>query len=161
MLDISRFVKVLPLAGSTVDGEASAALCTAHKMLRTANLSFTDMVQSMESGVPISGGGDELARLRVELADAVKLIRAYQKELDQLRAHRSRSAGGTLKRTRAEITATMHGIFKESRLSQFSDREIARRTGLSPQTVGNWRRRIEAERTSKGQTVHNGRRRAA
>src|SRR6266853_1742252 len=126
MLDISRFVKVLALAGSNVDGESLAALRTAQKMLRATNLSFTDIAQSLENGVPVSGSSDELARLRVELADAVKRIRAYQKELDQLRATRPAAAGGSLKRTRAEIATTMRAIFKNCRLSQLSDREIAR-----------------------------------
>jgi hypothetical protein len=161
MLDISRFVKVLALAGSNADGEALAALRTAQRMLRAANMSFTDIAQSLENGVPVTNTGDELARLRLELADAIKLIGAYRKELDQLRASRSASTGGNLKRTRAAIAATMRGILNDPRLSRLSDREIARRTGLSPQSVGNWRKRIEAERASKERTVHNGRRRRA
>src|SRR5262249_41920028 len=135
MLDISRFVKVLALAGSNADGEALAALRTAQRMLCSANMSFTDVAQSLENGMPASDNSDELARLRAELADAVKLIRAYRKELDQLRARRAASTGTNLKRTRAEIAATMRGILNDPRLSRLSDREIARRTGLSPQSV--------------------------
>jgi hypothetical protein len=160
MLDISRFTKVLALAGSNVDGEALAALHTAHKMLRAANLSFTDVAQSFGSGVKV-GGHDELVRLRVRLAQAETLARAYREELARLRAKPSASTGGNLKRTRAEIAAMMRGTLKDSRLSQLSDREIDRRAGLSPQAVGNWRQRLEAERASKRRTVHNGRKRAA
>jgi hypothetical protein len=121
-------------------------------------MSFTDIAQSLEKGV--AAEDDELERLRGQLAGALRLIRAYEKKLDQLRASRSASTGN-LKRTRAEIAVTMRGILTDRRLSQLSDREIARRTGLSAQSVGNWRRRIEAERASKGHAVHNGRRRTA
>jgi hypothetical protein len=167
MLDISRFIKVLALAGSNVDGEALAALRTAQKMLRASNKSFTDVAQCLESGVPLYGsrGTGELARLRVELADALKRILYYQNELDQLRAMRTGSAGASLKRTRAQIAATMRAIFIDPRLAQLTDREIARRTGLAPQSVGNWRRRIAAERadkrTPKPGHVNHGRRQAA
>jgi len=41
MLDISRFAKILALAGSDKDGEALAALRKAQKMLHAAKLSFT------------------------------------------------------------------------------------------------------------------------
>jgi hypothetical protein len=167
MLDISRFIKVLALAGSNVDGEALAALRTAQKMLRASNMSFTDVAQCLENGLPVNGGGDtgELARLRVELANAMKRIQYYQNELEQLRAPRSGSASTSLKRTRTEIATRIRAIFNDPRLSQLTDREIARRTGLAPQSVGNWRRRIEAERADKRARKrgagHNGRRQTA
>ena len=161
MLDVTRFAKVLALAGSDVDGEALAAVRKAGKMLQAANLSFTDIAQSLGSGAIIEGGGDELARLRLRLADADRLIRAYQKEVAKLRAERPTPPGGSPRRTRAEIAATMRSIFGKFQLAQLSNREIARRTGLSPQAVGNWRRRLEAERVSRRRPVHCGRRRAA
>jgi hypothetical protein len=160
MLDIARFIKVLALAGSNVDGEALASLRTAQKMLRASNKSFTDVAQCLENGVPLngSGGTGELGRLRVEIGDALKLILYYQNELDQLRA---KPACASLKRTRPQIAAAMRAIFNDPRLAQLADREIARRTGLAPQSVGNWRRRIGAERAAKRArkrgAVHNGR----
>jgi transcriptional regulator with XRE-family HTH domain len=157
MLDKERFAKVLALAGSDIDGEALAAIRKARKMLQTANMSFTDIARSFGSGGRASGGeSGELTRLRVRLADAEALVRNYLQEIARLRARQSGHAT-SLKRTRAAIEATIRAILKEE--PSLSDREIARRTGLAPQTVGNWRRRLEAERASKRRTVHNGRKR--
>jgi hypothetical protein len=155
MLDMERFAKVLALAGSDIDGEALAALRQARKMLRAANMSFTDIAQSAGSG-----GAVELTRLRVRLADAEALIRNYLQEIARLQARQFRPGHtASLKRNRAAIEATMRATLKDE--PHLSDREIARRTGLAPQTVGNWRRRLEAERASRERTVHNGRKRAA
>jgi hypothetical protein len=159
MLDMERLAKVLALAGSDVDGEALAAIRRARKMLQAANMSFTDIAQSLGGGTKIAGESGELTRLRVRLADAEALIRTYLQEIDRLRSRQSRSHPANLLRTRADIEATIRAIFKNE--PHLSDREIARRTGLSPQTAGNWRRRLEAERASKRRTVHNGRKRAA
>jgi hypothetical protein len=52
------------------------AAANTQKMLRAAHLSFTDVAQSFGSGVKVSGGSDELVRLRVRLADAEALARA-------------------------------------------------------------------------------------
>jgi hypothetical protein len=167
MLDITRFTKVLALAGSNADGEALAALRKARAMLRAANLSFTDVAQSVAAG---RGGGHEADSLRRRLAEADKLVMVlqlrisdYEQQLDELkRAQRSgKLRTGSLKRTRAEIAAKMRAILGDARLSLLSDREIARRTGISPQAVGNWRRRLATERPAARRTVHNGRRRAA
>src|ERR1700684_2955981 len=151
MLDITRFSKVLALAGSNIDGEALAALRKARAMLSAANLSFTDVAQALPSG---GGSGHEADRVRKRVADLEKRIDTYiaeivryeKRELKQRR--RAQPAGppraGTLKRTRAEIEANMRGVFGDAQLSCLSDREIARNLGLAPQTVGNWRRRLAA-----------------
>jgi hypothetical protein len=47
-----------------------------------------------------------------------------------------------LKRPRAAIEAAMRKILSDPELAKLADREIARRTGLAPTTVGNWRRRL-------------------
>jgi hypothetical protein len=46
-----------------------------------------------------------------------------------------------LKRPKAAIAAVMRKILSDPELARLSDRELARRTGLSPTTVGAWRRR--------------------
>jgi hypothetical protein len=159
MLDISRFTKVLALAGSDKDGEALAALRKAQKMLRAANLSFTDVALSFEAKQHGNNDG-EANRLRKCLADAESLLWAYRHQTmklqTQLRVMESMPRNGNLKRTRAEIAKRMCSILNDTRLSSLSDRAIARRTGMSPQTVGNWRRRLAAKRAARG-TVQNGR----
>jgi hypothetical protein len=164
MLDITRFAKLLALAGSDMDGEALAALRKANAMLRAAKLSFTDVAQSVAVG---NGVGQEAERLQKRVAEleehlfnCLEQITEYEQEL-----RRAQSSGpphtGSLKRTRAEIAAKMRDLLGDAHLSVLSDREIARCTGLSPQTVGNWRRRLEAERAASRRTVHHGRKRAA
>jgi hypothetical protein len=44
--------------------------------------------------------------------------------------------------SRAAIEATMRAIFADAEQARQRDRELARRTGLSPTTVGAWRRRL-------------------
>jgi hypothetical protein len=155
MLDKERFAKVLALAGSDVDGEALAALRTAQKMLRAANLSFTDVAQSFGSGGKSGSNSAVIDRLHATILSLHCRLADAEREIDRLRSRKG------LSRTRAEIAASIRVILKSPDLSRLPDREIARRTGLSPQTVGNWRRRLEAERTSKRHTAHNGRKRAA
>ena len=111
------------------------------------------------------GGGQEAERLQKRVAEledrlfnCLGQITEYEQELKQLRRAQRKGTPhtGSLKRTRAEIAAKMRAFFGDARLSVLSDREIARLTGLSPQTVGNWRRRLEAERAASRRTVHNG-----
>jgi hypothetical protein len=126
MLDISRFAKVLALAGSPADGEALAALRKARSMLTAAGMSFTDLANQLAHA---QGGG-------------------------------ARSPVRTLRRSRAEIAETVRAMLSDPDLSALSDREIARRTGLSPQCIGNWRRRLAREREARRARVHHGRRTA-
>jgi hypothetical protein len=42
----------------------------------------------------------------------------------------------------------MRAVLHNLQLSRLSDRELVRRTGISPQAVGNWRRRVAAERSA-------------
>ena len=50
MLDMEPFAKVLAPADSDIDGEALVAIRKAWKMLQAANISFTDVAQSLGSG---------------------------------------------------------------------------------------------------------------
>jgi hypothetical protein len=165
MLDITKFTKVLALAGSDMDGEALAALRKAQSMLKAANLSFTDVAQSI--GGSVGGQGGERLRLRIAELEGQNdiyrtMIAGYERDLNRLRrAQPNTTRAESLKRTRAQIAAKMRSVLGDAKLSLLSDREIARQTGISPQAVGNWRRRLEAERAAKRRTVHNGRRRAA
>jgi transcriptional regulator with XRE-family HTH domain len=45
-------------------------------------------------------------------------------------------------KTHQRISEAMRAYLQDSNLQFLTDREIARRTGVSPQTVGNWRRRL-------------------
>jgi hypothetical protein len=49
---------------------------------------------------------------------------------------------GGLKRSRASIEAEMRRLLGDPETARLPDRELSRRTGLSPQTIGNWRRRL-------------------
>jgi transcriptional regulator with XRE-family HTH domain len=168
MFDHARFAKVLALAGSDADGEALAALRKARDMLRAADLSFTHVAQTFAAGTVRDT--TETQYLRQHLATAERFNRMLQSRIDalerQLGALRSRRCKGSpspksqsLKRSRAEIAAAMRAIFDDPLSYFLSDREIARRTGLSPQTVGNWRRKLDAEPLPEASTVHYGRRR--
>jgi DNA-binding CsgD family transcriptional regulator len=172
-LDIKRFAKVLALLGSDQDGEAAAALAQAKAMLRKDKRSFTDVARLVVIGAEREHEADHLrkrvedledygTRLKADLySSRVRIIR--QEELERLRraGPSSPQQTGSLKRTQTEIEAKMRAVLGDARLSILSDREIARRTGISPQTVGNWRRRLDAERAVASSTVHNGRKHAA
>ena len=156
----------MALVDSDKEGVALAALDKTKAMLRAAKWSFTDIAQLVVAGA----GEHEAERLQERVADledhlfnCVEQITLYEQELKQLRREkRSGTAhAGSLKRTQADIEARMRAVLGDTRLSVLSDREIARRTGISPQTVGNWRRRLEAEQAALRSTVHNGRKRAA
>jgi hypothetical protein len=162
-LNTNLLRKVFAMAGSDFDGEVLASIRTAKSMLDAANLSFTDVAQSID---PTGSRAHELSGLRTRLAESeqcvaahLQKIKAYQQELTQLRragsTHPSPLGGGSLKRTRAEIEDRMRTILGDALHANSSDREIGRLTGISPQAVGNWRRRLKAER----EAVHNGRRR--
>jgi chromosome segregation ATPase len=166
-LDITRFAKIFALIGSDKEGEASAALSKTKDLLRAAKWSFTDIAQLVVAG---ASGEHEAERLQERVADleghlvtCVAQITQYEQELKQLRRaqRKGTSHAGSLKRRQADIEAKMRAVLGDARLSVLSDREIARRTGISPQTVGNWRRRLEAERVASRGTVHNGRKQAA
>lgn len=167
MLDHVRLAKVLALAGSDADGEALAALRKVSDMLRAENLSLTHLAQWIAAGPPSSSGTQHLRRRVATVERLNSMLQArisdLEIEIHHLRsrpANRSQSLNSpSLRRSRAEISDAMHAVFADPVSDYLSDREIARRTGLSPQTVGNWRRRLEAERRDETSHVHCGRRR--
>ena len=152
MLDIDRFTKVLALAGSDRDGEALSALRQARKMLAAVGLSFTDVAQSIgKAGGHHSRRQDgEVEALRQQLVVTEVQLDLCRCELEQSKRklkelERARPGGKSLKRSLAAIETRMRAVLRDPRLSRLSDRELARRTGISPQAVGNWRRRVAAE----------------
>jgi hypothetical protein len=169
MLNTDRFAKVLALAGSNMDGEALSALRKVRSMLAGAGLSFTDVAQSIGKTGGHSGHSAEIDSLRrrlrgaeTDLSMSRHEIKAYKEKLEQLQrqvaAVRSQRRGTNLKRSLAQIEARMRSVLGDPRLSCLSDRELARRTGISPQAVGNWRRRLEGEREPARGHVHSGQR---
>jgi hypothetical protein len=166
MLNTDRFAKVLALAGSNMDGEALAALRKARVMLADAGLSFIDLALSIGKAGGHPGHSGEVERLRrqlvlaeVDLDVCRKEIEDYKQQLKQLQCERSRAGSATnLRRSLAAIETRMRAVLGDARLSKLSDRELARRSGMSPQAVGNWRRRLVAERAAAQRGVHSGQR---
>jgi transposase-like protein len=132
IMDTTRLTKLLAMTGSSFDQEALAALRKAQGVVIESGGSWTAMMQNLGRGNGSERGNaallNEISRLRTE-------NRRLHDELKQARAAK-------LKRSRATIAVEMHKMFGDPTLAQLSDRELARRTGLSPQTVGNWRRRL-------------------
>jgi hypothetical protein len=169
MLNTERFVKVLALAGSNIDGEALSALRKVRSMLANAGLSFTDVAQSIGKTDGHSGHSAEVdslrQRLRVAETDIVICrheIKAYKEKLKRLQrqvaAVRSQGGGRNLKRSLAQVETRMRSVLGDPQLSRLSDRELARRTGISPQAIGNWRRRLAGEREGSQGRIHSGQR---
>jgi hypothetical protein len=75
-------------------------------------------------------------------------IEEYKRKLRKV--ERERTQGKNLRRSLAMVGARMRAVLGDPRLARLSDRELARRTGISPQAVGNWRRRLAAERAAFG-----------
>ena len=95
----------------------------------------------------------ELTETEVELDLCRCELEQYKRKLKDL--ERVRPGGTSLKRSLATIEARMRTILRDPRLSRLSDRELARRTGISPQAVGNWRRRVAADRTAARSRMSN------
>jgi hypothetical protein len=156
MFNIERFAKVLAVAGSDKDGEALSALRKARSMLADAGLTFTDVAQSIGKAGGHHGrqSGDTEALRGLLLVTEIELeacrheIEQYKRQLKKL--EHERTTKKTLKRSLAAIEARMRAVLNDPRLARLSDRELARRTGISPQAVGNWRRRLAAEGAAFG-----------
>jgi hypothetical protein len=74
----------------------------------------------------------------------------YKRKLKKLERERIRPM--PLRRSLAMIEARMRAVLGDPRLARLSDRKLARRTGISPQAVGNWRRRLAAEQAAFGRS---------
>ena len=92
---------------------------------------------------------ERVAELDDELTSChAGMSRKEEKSSRQQRAEPSTAPNPeSLKRTRGEIEARMRSFLEDAQLSTLSDREIAQRSGVAPTTVGNWRRRLDAEKS--------------
>ncbi len=87
------------------------------------------------------------ASLVAELEDAVRLAKGTvvpAKGADGQAAEENSPLGAEspLPRTQAEKRAAVLNLLRDPDTSALPDRELARRLALSPQTIGNWRRRL-------------------
>jgi hypothetical protein len=168
-LDIEKFDKVLALASSDRDGEALAALRKARAMLSEAGLSFRDIAAAPKTApaaprIQPQPRSDEHLGLRVVILE--KALNAARAEVlkwnEAARATRleSETATASLATRIAELERelatsqpvtepsaadkrrTMLALLREPATASLSNREIARRCGLAPQTVCNWRNRL-------------------
>ena len=139
MSNTDRFLKVLALAGSNIDGEALSALRKARTMLIDAGLSFTDLAQSIGKigGAAVNRGEVESLRRRLRTAEmevsvCQHAIGVYREQLEcQVAAARSQLKGKNLRRSLGQIEARMRAALGDPRLCRLSDRELARPTGIS------------------------------
>jgi hypothetical protein len=104
-------------------------------------------------GLAARGQGAEAEALRrlltvteVELDLCRCEIEQYKRKLKE--PERAWTGGTSLKHSLAAIEARMRAVPRDPQLARLSDRELARRTGISPQAVGNWRRRVAVERAA-------------
>ena len=178
-LDRDKLAKVLALVDSPSDGEALAALRLARQMLAAAGLEFRDLLPGggrsfPDRRVPYLEAliGDLKARLAASEAEAEALRRAkretaqdFARQVAALGLEKRQQSESLkhriedLKRRLAEAgrSARNNGTKREAVLALLWDpetqgltnREIARRAGVSPQTVSRWRRKL-AEATGAG-----------
>jgi DNA-directed RNA polymerase specialized sigma24 family protein len=158
MLNTARFTKILALAGSYRDGEALSALRKARAMLAEAGLTFTDVAQSVGKSARHGHQTVEAEALKRLLLVAEFERDAYRNEIEECKRklkklEREQTQRKSLRRSMAMIEARMRAVLRDRRLKRLSDRELARRTGISPQAVGNWRRRLAAEQAALGGRV--------
>jgi hypothetical protein len=137
-MDTTRLAKLLALTGSNHDNEALVALRKAQASVAANGKSWTALMHRAAYGE--DRGEDVLHRqiialLRAENRDLKNALKRVKADLEK------QAKAVTLKRSRATIAAEMRKVLGDPVLAGLSDRELARRTGLSPQTIGNWRRR--------------------
>ncbi len=167
-LDWDKLTKVLALADSDKQGEALAALHQAKRMLESADLSFRDLgegaAEAMASAERSHYDADlvmdlerEVDELRRDLAEESRDVEKWKRiawqnltskaeepdELDTTR--RVTKAAAAPRRSQKHIRETVLAFLNNPEHRSLSDREIARRAGVSPQTVSNWRKRLAAD----------------
>jgi len=92
----------------------------------------------------ILGLREEVEHLKARLGEANDQIQRLGEENMHLREgleQAQATAPIPMAHSRAAIAALMREIFTDPQRRQLTDRELARQTGLSPTTIGNWRRR--------------------
>jgi len=165
-LDIEKFDKVLALASSDRDGEALAALRKARHMLNAAGLTFRDIASAPKSVPPrpqaqpnehlglkvvILERALNAARAEVlkwnEAARSAKIEReaataSLAARIAELERELAAAKPAKVEPTPAEKRRTMLALLRDPVTTSLSNREIARRCGLAPQTVCNWRNRL-------------------
>ena len=166
-LDIDKFDKVLALASSDRDGEALAALRKARHMLSAAGLTFRDIAAAPKTTSPpqqqsrpnehlglkvvILERALHAARAEVlkwnEAARSAKIERetataSLAARIAELERELAAARPETVEPTPAEKRRAMMALLRDPATTSLSNREIARRCGLAPQTVCNWRNRL-------------------
>ncbi|NBB82888.1 MAG: winged helix-turn-helix transcriptional regulator, partial [Alphaproteobacteria bacterium] len=82
---------------------------------------------------PVPADGREVGRERLD------------ELLDRFRRLERRLAGDGVGRRQADIRSAVLAYLEDPETRHLSNREIARRLGISPQTVSNWRNRLGDE----------------
>jgi DNA-binding NarL/FixJ family response regulator len=177
-LDAGKLAKVLALADSEQEGEALAAVRAAGGMLAKAGLSFADLLNAPPSPRcaavdeywlrhvalhVVEALQDEVAGYKREAKDLQRRLNRAQRDLARARREAAcwkaaaESAGGASavqgadappRRTHAAIRSAIEAYLADPVKTALSDREIARRVGVSNQTVSNHRKRLTNSRAA-------------
>ncbi len=174
-LDRNKLAKVLALADSSSDGEALAALRRARGMLAEAGLEFRDLltgggrhfpdrripylealIRDLKERLAASEAEVEaLRRAKLEttqdFARQVAALGHEKSELSDTLRHRIEdlkrrlAEAGRVARQRAGKRDAVIALLQDPETRDLSNRELARRAGVSPQTVSRWRRKLSEE----------------
>jgi len=153
-LDLRKLAKVLALADSAHAGEAATALRAADRLLKSGGKTWGDLAELvLAGGTPPSKARAALRRERDALKQALAEERArHALELRRLReesAAAQKSLEQTIAGLRTELAQLRRlqtprdrraEVVRLLQVGGLADREVARRVGVSPQTVGNIRR---------------------
>lgn len=173
-LDFEKFAKIIALADSDKPGEANAALRAVRRMLYDAGLSFRDFAEMARRPAATSAPASDL-HLELQIKGLAKRLREREAEISRLNSeiatwrdlawsntaelenYNDKLSGeveelkerlydtAKQRRRNADKQAAVLHYLKNPALAHLSDREIARRTGVSPQTVCNWRKRLAGD----------------
>lgn len=172
-LNAGKLAKVLALADSQQEGEALAAVRKAGEMLAKAGLSFTDLLSVPDSPCACGADGDWVRHVALQVIDNLqdevathkRAAKELQRRLNRVRRELARARrdaacwkdaaereGRILpapprepeRRTHAAIRSAIEAYLTDPVKAALSDREIARRVGVSNQTVSNHRKRFLA-----------------
>jgi hypothetical protein len=165
-IDWDKFANVAARASSDQDGEAVNAVRLMQRMLKKENMTFVDLAERCRQGRTSAGSSDHIAlmdALLVARLDTEQARReAKQAKMDLVharydadrakeearqatkRAKRAESALAAAQavKTAADRRATVIALIQDPVNMARSDRDIAAAVGVSPQTVGNLRRKL-------------------
>ncbi len=181
-LDRDKLAKVLALVDSSSDGEALAALRLARGMLAEAGLEFRDLLQGggrhfQDRQIPYletlirdlkdrlaasEAEAEALRRAKLETAqDFARQVAALgheKSELSETLKHRVEdlkrrlAEAGRAAREKTGKGEAVIALLRDPETRGLSNRDLAQRAGVSPQTVSRWRRRLEEE-SAAGQAL--------